>query len=154
MDPIIKQAKYLRLKKQLQELFLKTENKTARMVTTIAILHSKINYFFWTGFYFFDNNTLTVGPYQGSLACLTLAKDKGICWAAIRQRKSILVPDTDKFPGHIACDSRSKSELVVPIFDNNHNVIGVFDIDSKSLNSFDKIDQKELEDIVSMIFNN
>jgi GAF domain-containing protein len=121
------------------------------MATVAALLHHKMPHFFWTGFYLLDKGELIVGPYQGSLACLVLEKGKGVCWAAVQRRKTVIVPDVHKFPGHIACDSRSRSELVVPLFDENREIWGVLDVDSRSLDAFSNVDKEWLEKIVRMI---
>jgi GAF domain-containing protein len=110
-----------------------------------------MDYFFWTGFYLLDKGELMVGPYQGPVACQLLAKDTGVCWAAINQEESIIVPDVHKFPGHIACDSRSNSEIVVPVLGTEDQIIGVLDVDSKDFDSFDEIDKLWLEKIVGLI---
>ena len=146
-----KTARYQRIYAQLQELFVKTTNPIARMATIVALLHHKFDYFFWTGFYLLENGELTVGPYQGSLACMVLRKDSGVCWAGINQQKSLLVPNVHEFPGHIACDSRSQSEVVIPLV-NGTKIIGVLDVDSEKLNSFSQQDIDGLEKIVSLIY--
>ena len=143
--------RYERIQRQLEDLLTKTDNITARMSTTAALLHHKMAYFFWTGFYLLDKGELIVGPYQGPLACQTLEKDKGVCWAGIREKKTIIVPDIHKFPGHIPCDSRSNSEIVVPLLDENNEPLGVLDVDSQTLNSFSGIDKEWLEKIVLLI---
>lgn len=121
------------------------------MSTIAAVLHQKMDYFFWTGFYLLDKGELIVGPYQGSLACIKLKKDTGVCWAGINRGETVIVPDVHAFPGHIACDSRSKSEIVIPLRDASGKIIGVLDVDSKELNSFDEVDGEWLERIVSLI---
>ncbi|HCC31231.1 MAG TPA: histidine kinase, partial [Marinilabiliales bacterium] len=119
-----------------------------------AVLHHKMPGFFWTGFYLLtDDGRLVVRTYQGPVACMELKKGAGVCWAGINQQKTIVVPDVEQFPGHIACDSRSKSEIVVPVKDSHGNVIGVLDVDSDKLNTFDQTDAESLERIVSLIFN-
>ena len=123
------------------------------MVTLLAVLHHKMDYFFWIGFYLLQDGKLQVGPYQGSLACINLAKDSGVCWAAINSKKTVIVEDVEAFPGHIACDSRSKSEVVVPLKNQNNEIIGVLDVDSSELNSFDEIDVLWLEKIVGLVNN-
>jgi len=143
--------RYERISAQLAELFSKTFNRTARMATIAALLHHKMPHHFWTGFYLLDKGELTVGPYQGSLACLVLEKGKGVCWAGILRRETVIVPDVHQFPGHIACDSRSRSEIVVPLFDKNNEVWGVLDVDSRSLDAFSDVDKEWLEKIVRMI---
>lgn len=149
---IKKKAKYKRITEQLTELFVKTENPAARMATISAILHNKFNYFFWTGFYLLDNGELTVGPYQGSLACLVLKKHTGVCWAGVDTGKTVIVEDVHKFPGHIACDCRSNSEIVVPLRDKTGLIIGVLDIDSEKFSTFDEVDGECLEKIVNLIY--
>ena len=145
-----KLARYERISLQLEELFKKTDNIQAKMATTCAVLHHKFNYYFWTGFYSLIEGDLVVQAYQGPVACLVLQKNKGVCWAAVNEKRSIIVADVEKFPGHIACDSRSKSEIVVPLFKDDE-VIAVLDIDSKDLNSFDDEDRKGLEMIMKLI---
>ncbi len=146
-----KTAKYKRLYEQLSELLTKTDDKVAKMATIVAVLHHKMPLFFWTGFYQYNDNQLLVGPYQGPLACQTLRKDAGVCWAAVNGNASMVVPDVEKFPGHIACDSRSKSEIVVPCRDDEGKIFAVLDIDSDKLDSFDDIDKCWLEKIVGLL---
>jgi len=121
------------------------------MATIIAVLHHKMEYFFWTGFYLLQDGKLQVGPYQGSLACINLARDTGVCWAAINSKETFVVGDVEAFPGHIACDSRSKSEIVIPIKNSEGEIIGVMDVDSSSITSFDDIDAEWLEKICELI---
>lgn len=121
------------------------------MATIVAVLHHKMDYFFWTGFYLLQDGKLQVGPYQGSLACINLAKDTGVCWAGVNSRQTVLVDDVHAFPGHIACDSRSQSEIVVPVFDQSDRIVGVLDVDSSALASFDETDKIWLEKIVSLV---
>jgi L-methionine (R)-S-oxide reductase len=151
MESQKKKSRYLRIHQQLKELLLKTTDKDARMATVVAVLHHKMDYFSWTGFYFLNNGELIVKTYQGPLACQVLEKNRGVCWAGINQGKTIIVPNVHLFPGHIACDSRSRSEIVVPVRDKKGNISGILDIDSTSLNSFDEIDAFHLERIVEMI---
>ena len=122
------------------------------MASICAVLHHKMDGFFWTGFYILKGEQLTVSNYQGPLACMELAKDKGVCWAGINSGKPVIVPDVEKFPGHIACDSRSKSEIVVPLINDKGDIVGVLDIDSSSYNNFDEIDAAELSRILELIF--
>jgi len=143
-----KEGRYERIYSQLQELLKDRPNLIARMATIAAVLHHKFDYFFWTGFYLLDDGELIVGPYQGSLACIKLKKDTGVCWAGINRGETIIVPDVHSFPGHIACDSRSNSEIVVPLKDKDGKIIGVLDVDSKELGSFDEVDAKWLEKIM------
>lgn len=152
MDPEKKKARYQRLFRQLEDLLNKTTDADARMATTVAVLHNKMDYFFWTGFYLLKEENLVVKTYQGPLACQVLAPHTGVCWAGIDQKQTIIVPDVHQFPGHIACDSRSRSEIVVPLKNTSGMVIGVLDVDSSSLNSFDEIDAHFLEKILCLIF--
>jgi len=146
-----KESRYQRIYEQLADLLKDKPNQIARMATIVAVLHHKMNYYFWTGFYLLDGGELIVGPYQGSLACIKLKKDTGVCWAGINQGETIVVPDVHLFPGHIACDSRSNSEIVVPLKDKDGKITGVLDIDSKELESFDDVDAKWLEKILSLV---
>ena len=152
MDKNKKQGRYERIYDQLKGLMIKTDDHNARMSTIIAVLHHKMEYFFWTGFYFLKDGKLIVGQYQGPVACQELKKDTGVCWAGINQKKTIVVPDVEKFPDHIACDSRSKSEIVVPLRDKSGVIIGVLDIDSNDYNSFDEIDELNLNKILGLIY--
>jgi len=147
-----KQERYVRILIQLKKLFDKTPDPVSRMSTAAAVLHHKFDHFFWTGFYLLKDGSLTIGPYQGSVACLVLKKNTGVCWSAINAQNTVIVPDVLKFPGHIACDSRSRSEIVVPVYDNENEIIGVLDVDSRSLNSFNSIDKNGLKEIVKLIF--
>ena len=149
---IQKQARYERLYAQLLPLMEKTENPVSRMATITAVLHNKMKPFFWTGFYLLSPpDALLVGPYQGPLACLVLRRGKGVCWAAVEAGKPIVVRNVHEFPGHVACDSRSQSEIVVPMFDPSGRVAGVLDVDSDQLNAFDQIDALWLEKIVALV---
>ncbi|MDH5466870.1 MAG: GAF domain-containing protein [Candidatus Aminicenantes bacterium] len=143
--------RYERIHNQLQELLTKTENKVARMATAAALLHHKMPHFFWTGFYILVEGELTVGPYQGPLACQVLEKKKGVCWTGVERKETVLVPDVHKFPGHIACDSRSNSEIVVPLYNPDDQVWGVLDVDSRKLNAFSEVDRDWLERIAKLI---
>lgn len=152
MTETIKTGRYERMYDQLKELFQKKTTPIARMATIASLLHNKIDYFFWTGFYLLEDGELIVGPYQGSLACIVLKKNTGVCWAAINEQKTLIVNDVHDFDGHIACDSRSESEIVVPIKNKNGEIIGVFDVDSREKASFSDADAKGLERITSLVF--
>jgi len=151
METSSKLARYRRIGEQLGELFVKTLDPVARMATTAALLHAKMPGFLWTGFYLLRDGELTVGPYQGPLACLVLPPHTGVCWAGIDRGETVIVPDVHAFPGHIACDSRSRSEIVVPLRDAAGAVIGVLDIDSQRPAHFDDEDRAGLEPIVARI---
>ncbi|MFH1001047.1 MAG: GAF domain-containing protein [Bacteroidota bacterium] len=152
MDLKKKEARYQRIYTQLEKLMLTCSNEEARMASIIAVLHHKMEYFFWTGFYMLVNHELIVSKYQGPVACMLLNKNTGVCWAAINQKQSIVVPDVHKFPGHIACDSRSNSEIVIPLKNRLGEIVGVLDVDSKDLGSFDEIDRVYLEKILNLIY--
>ncbi|HEY4036564.1 MAG TPA: GAF domain-containing protein [Ktedonobacteraceae bacterium] len=133
---------------------LKDENHfILKMATINCILRENLPYYFWTGFYLVHHGELIVGPYQGALGCLHIPFGKGVCGAAAKTKQTQLVPDINKFPGHIACDSRSQSEIVVPVFDKDNTLIAVFDVDSTEKNSFDEIDKKYLEQILKEYFS-
>ena len=136
MDKVKKEKRYERLFKQIADLLKDNEYPLASMSTIVAVLHHKMDYFFWTGFYLHKEGKLIVGPYQGPVACQELEKDKGVCWAAYHERSDIVVPDVHAFPGHISCDSRSISEITVPVFDLQGQVSAIFDVDSDRHDSF------------------
>lgn len=148
-----KDKRYERLYKQISDLIEKSSNNPlSNMATINAVLFHKMEYFFWIGFYLLQDGKLMVGPYQGSLACINLVKDTGVCWAAINNKNTELVADVEAFPGHIACDSRSKSEIVIPVKNKNGEIMGVLDVDSKEYASFDETDKLWLEKIVGLIY--
>ena len=130
-------------------------NRVARMATVASMLASAFDHFFWTGFYVVDpdkDGEMVVGPYQGTLGCLRIALGRGVCGAAAARRRTILVPDVEAFPGHIACDSRSRSEVVVPVLGPSGDLIGVFDVDAVELNAFDETDAAGIEAILRQVF--
>ena len=153
MEKNKKKARYGRIYKQLEQLLSKCDNQNARMASICAVLHHKMDSFFWTGFYLLKGNELIVSTYQGPLACMQLAKNNGVCWAGINEGVAIVVPDVEKFPGHISCDSRSKSEIVIPLRDPSGLVVGVLDVDSSNYNTFDEVDAEELEKIIDLIYH-
>ncbi len=153
MDKKKKQGRYERIYKQLSELMEKSKDPMSRIGTISAVLHHKMPDFFWTGFYFLnEEGALAVRSYQGPVACMELAKNTGVCWAGINEAKTQVIPDVHAFPGHIACDARSKSEIVVPVKDKTDKIVGVLDIDSDKLDTFDEVDAECLEKIVELIF--
>jgi len=152
MEDRKKEGRYNRIYKQLSELILKSNSTSARMATIVAVLHHKMDYFFWTGFYLLENGEMTVNIYQGSVACQILKKDKGVCWSAFNKKETVIVNDVYLFPGHIACDSRSNSEIVVPFKNKNGEIIGVLDIDSKEKSSFSEVDALWLEKILDLVY--
>ncbi len=149
-----KEKRYQRLHKQIHDLIIKSSNNPlSNMATINAVLYHKMEYFFWCGFYLFQKGKLQVGPYQGALACINLPAGTGVCHAAISQKKTLIVPDVEAFPGHIACDSRVKSEIVVPLYDKTGNITGVLDVDSKSTDNFDEADVAGLEKILKLVYS-
>ncbi len=152
MEKEKKRKRYLRIYTQLLELLEPHDNPVAAMATIVSVLHYKFDYYFWTGFYLLQDGELIVGPYQGPVACIKLKSDSGVCWAIVNQKETIIVPDVHQFPGHIACDSRSNSEIVVPLKSKEGDIIGVLDVDSKDLDSFDETDNDGLEKILQLIY--
>ena len=152
MEEIKKEGRYSRIYQQLSELVKKRNNTQARMATIIAVLHHKMDYYFWTGFYLIENGEMTVNMYQGPVACQVLEKNKGVCWAAFNKKETVIVEDVHAFPGHIACDSRSNSEIVVPFKNQIGEITGVLDIDSKEKASFSETDARWLEKILELVY--
>ncbi len=148
-----KAGRYSRIYQQLKDLVKKSDDELARMATIVAVLHHKMDYFFWTGFYMIRNGEMTVSVYQGPVACQILEKNKGVCWAGFNSKETIIVEDVHQFPGHIACDSRSKSEIVVPFKNRNGEILGVLDVDSKEIASFDEADAEWLEKITGLVYS-
>ena len=144
-------GRYERIYQQLGELIVgKSPNLTAAMATTCALLHAKMPHHSWTGFYLLaENGELHVGPYQGPVACQVL-KDRGVCLHAARTRQPVVVPDVHAFPGHVACDPRSQSEIVVPLIKEG-DVRGVLDVDAHKPGQFDEDDILPLERILSLL---
>lgn len=148
-----KSAKYDRLYQQIKGYVQTTEDIWARLATIEAVLHHKMQAFFWTGVYALVNDELIVRSYQGPVACQKLKHHTGVCWAAVNSGKTVIVPDVELFPGHIACNSLSKSEIVIPIRDRNERVFACLDIDSDQVNAFDQEDEKGLEKILSLLYD-
>lgn len=151
MEQNKKEGRYSRIYKQLAGLIEKSNSTNARMATVIAVLHHKMDTFFWTGFYILENGQMTVQMYQGPVACQVLEKNQGVCWAAFNRKETVVVEDVHQFPGHIACDSRSNSEIVVPLKNRMGEIIGVLDVDSKEKGAFDETDARWLEKILDLI---
>lgn len=145
-----KEEKYKTLLPQIVALIEAEEDLIANLSNIASALKYGME-FFWVGFYIVKGNELVLGPFQGTLACTRIAKGKGVCGASWEQEKTIIVVNVEEFPGHIACSSLSKSEIVVPVFDNNKKVRLVLDVDSDELSSFDEIDQKYLEKLAQLI---
>lgn len=153
MDERKKAGRYQRIYDQLNELTTKSDDPIARMATVCAVLHHKMDYFFWTGFYLLKNQEkLVVGPYQGPLACQELEAHKGVCWAAVDRSEAVVVDDVHSFPDHIACDSRSLSEITIPVKDSKGEIKAVFDVDSDKPASFSELDGRYLAQIIALIY--
>jgi len=145
-----KKEKYESLLPQIHALIEGETDLTANLSNISAALKQTFN-FFWVGFYIVKQNELVLGPFQGTIACTRIQKGKGVCGTCWENEKTIIVPDVDAFPGHIACSNASRSEIVIPIFDTNINVIGVLDVDSDVLDDFHEVDQIYLEKLCGMI---
>lgn len=141
-----KTEQYTQLLQQARALVAGERDRVANAANLSALVYHALPQLNWVGFYFFDGTELVVGPFQGLPACIRIPLDKGVCGAAARSRSTQRIADVDAFPGHIACDSASRSELVVPLFDGDR-LIGVFDIDSPVTGRFDGEDQAGLESI-------
>ena len=143
-----KPAAYARVEQAISSLLEGIDDEIAEMATIASVLHNGFG-FLWTGFYrVVAPGLLRVGPYQGTVGCLDIAIGRGVCGTAAADRRTVIVPDVEKFPGHLACDARSRSEIVVPVFAADHRLIAVLDIDSADLATFDAQDQAGLERIV------
>lgn len=145
-----KEEKYSLLYKQIASL-IEGESDTIANMANIAAMIQETFHFWWTGFYRVLDGQLILGPFQGPLACSRIAYGRGVCGTAWKERRTQLVPDVDKFPGHIACSSLSRSEIVVPVFDESNEIFAILDIDSEHLATFDECDKEWLEKIVSLI---
>jgi GAF domain-containing protein len=143
-----KEERYQLLVAQIRALVEGETDQIAVMSNIAAVIHQEMK-FWWTGFYRVVNNELVLGPFQGPVACMHIGFGKGVCGTAWKKGETIVVPDVEQFPGHIACSSASRSEIVVPIFSKSEpqRVVAVLDIDSEKLNTFDSVDQKYLEAI-------
>lgn len=144
-----KKERYEALLPQIKAVVEDEPDLIANMANVAAMLHETFG-FWWTGFYRVEGEELVLGPFQGPMACTRIRKGRGVCGTAWLKEATQVVPDVDKFPGHIACSSASRSEIVVPIF-HEGKVIAVLDIDSERLNTFDETDRQNLEKIVKML---
>lgn len=145
-----KNEKYRLLTKQISALIEGETDSVAVMANVCAAIHETMG-FFWTGFYRVKGDELVLGPFQGPVACMHIGFGRGVCGTAWKQREAIVVPDVEQFPGHIACSSLSRSEIVVPVFSKDGEVQAVLDIDSKELSTFDDTDRQYLEEICRSI---
>jgi L-methionine (R)-S-oxide reductase len=144
-----KEEQYRSVIPQIKALMEGEPDLVANLANVTAALKEQFNWL-WVGFYLVKNDELVLGPFQGPVACTRIKKGRGVCGACWQREETVVVPDVEKFPGHIACSSLSKSEIVVPVIRNN-KVIGVLDVDSEELNSYDETDQRFLEEIVAAI---
>ena len=145
-----KEKTYQMLVKQVESLIEGEHNITGQLANVAALLHETMGWW-WTGFYLVNGDTLQLGPFQGPVACYNIKRGRGVCGTAWQEGRTIVVPDVEQFPGHIACSSLSRSEIVVPLHDRNGEVAGVLDIDSKELAAFDDVDARWLEEIARVI---
>lgn len=141
----IKEEKYKTLLPQLKALCEGEPNWVTNLANIAAAIKQTFDYF-WIGFYLVDGDELVLAPFQGPVACTRIKKGKGVCGVAWSEKKTLLVPDVNQFPGHIACNGLSQSEIVVPIIKNGE-VIGVFDVDHDELDAFDEVDEQYLTEI-------
>lgn len=148
-SPAEKKARYTTAREQLHALWEDEPDLIARMAAGACILHEAMPHAFWTGFYRVLGPQLVIGPYQGTPGCSRIGWGKGVCGTAWATGASQVVPDVHAFPGHIACDSRAESEIVVPVKDARGTVIAVFDVDSAEKAAFDEVDREELERILA-----
>ncbi len=153
--PAAKAARYAALAEEVAAVLEGERNFTARLATVAAMLAQAFERYFWAGFYLVDParaDELVVGPYQGTLGCLRIAFGRGVCGTAAAEHRTLIVPDVAAFPGHIACDSRSKSEIVVPVFGPGGALIGVFDVDSTEPAAFDEVDAAGIQRVLAETF--
>jgi GAF domain-containing protein len=146
----MKEEKYRLLTDQIHSLIDGETDSVAVMATVCAAIHETMG-FFWTGFYRVVGDELVLGPFQGPVACMHIAYGRGVCGSAWRQKNTIVVPDVEQFPGHIACSSLSRSEIVVPVISASGDVLAVLDIDSKEFDTFDQTDKQYLERVAQML---
>ena len=142
---------YSELNESLRALICGVPYKTANLANASALIFNTLEDLNWAGFYLMENGKLVLNAFQGKPACIEIAVGRGVCGTAVAERKTQLVPNVHNFPGHIACDGASNSEIVVPLFDENGNVIGVLDIDSPIFSRFDEEDKKGLEEFARII---
>lgn len=147
---IQKKQLYVELIPQIKSMIDGIDNQVGALANVAALLHDTLPYFFWVGFYIVRKNQLELGPFQGPVACYTISKGKGVCGTAWDKADTIVVPDVEQFPGHIACSSKSRSEIVVPIR-RNGEVVAVLDVDSTGLNTFSEEDKDGLEKVAELV---
>ena len=147
MDKI---EQYKQLTSQIRSLIEGETDAVAVMSNVAAAIHQTMG-FWWTGFYRVAGEELVLGPFQGPVACMHIPFGRGVCGTAWKRAETVVVPDVEQFPGHIACSSESRSEIVVPVFGRDNTVVAVLDIDSRELNTFDETDRQYLEEICQML---
>jgi L-methionine (R)-S-oxide reductase len=147
---VTKEERYISLLSQIESLILYETDLIAGLSNFSSAIHFGFN-FFWTGFYLNKNSELVLGPFQGPVACSRIAYGKGVCGKCWEKKDVIIVDDVNRFPGHIACSSLSKSEMAIPVFDKTNEIVAVFDIDSDKLSFFDEIDKKYIVQAVSYL---
>ena len=148
-----KLAKYDRLYEQIGQYVQTTDDIWARLATMEAVLHHKMQSFFWSGVYALLDDELIVRSYQGPVACQKLKHHTGVCWAAVNSGETVIVGNVEEFPGHIACNAMSKSEIVIPIRDREGRIFACLDVDSDRLNAFDEEDEQGLKKILTLLFD-
>ncbi len=148
-----KLAKYDRLYEQIGQYVQTTDDIWARLATMEAVLHHKMQSFFWTGVYALIDDELIVRSYQGPVACQKLKHHTGVCWAAVNSGETVIVGNVEEFPGHIACNAMSKSEIVIPIRNREGRIFACLDVDSDRLNAFDEEDEQGLKKILTLLFD-
>ncbi|OGU59441.1 MAG: diguanylate phosphodiesterase [Ignavibacteria bacterium GWF2_33_9] len=152
MNKETKHNLYKEAEEEINSLLSNEKDMILKMASINSILKNKLDYYFWVGFYIVNNGQLVIGPYQGTLGCLYISYERGICGRAARLMETQIVDDVHKDSEHIACDSKSNSEIVVPVIDSQNKLIAVFDIDSTEFSSFDEIDRLYLEKILKKHF--
>lgn len=145
-----KQERYEEVLPQVVAMIEGETNRVSVMANVAAALHEAFQWW-WTGFYTVEGDRLELGPFQGPVACYRIKRGRGVCGTAWERDETVIVPDVDQFPGHIACSSLSRSEIVVPVHDSTGEVVAVLDIDSKELSTFDETDKIYLEKLVAAI---
>lgn len=141
---------YKKALKEIKENVKNVDSVVPRMATVVAVLKNVMPHYFWCGFYFAEEHEMIIGPYQGTVACPNIAYS-GVCGTSTRRKETVIVPNVHEFPGHIPCDERSNSEIVVPLINEKGMVIAVFDVDSTNFSAFDEVDKKHLESMMPIL---
>lgn len=136
---------------QAEHLFYDSDNQLSGLSNFTALIKQALDYVSWAGFYLYDGSRLYLGPFQGKVACTSIQMGKGVCGTSAEKRETVIVPDVDKFPGHIACDSASRSEIVIPVLTSKGELYGVLDLDSTEYCSFDETDAEYLNKLVEIL---